>query len=419
MQRIFLFTAMMAAVLSCGIKEIGDAGGQTNSHRPSGGVNDSHGGTSEVRKVCYLTAMEYPKDYDWRADEARDTIRCSLVVYEDGAPVMKVPVGDAYETSSDPDRHRIIGSHLYTDYSTAEETVVKRDGQELFRYSGDEYICGMEPIGDDLYTLGQSKDGKGFALRKNGEVVLSKDNASLIGGLFNDNDNLCFAFCEQISSSGEPSYRYYASINGSVSQVAVREDIKEVWDIFVCRDCVVYVATLIGINTPVLFVGDSMAQLPFPIGASLLSCKIFKTVSSVGVEGIYRLRSGRYISTVWLDTEELYSYTGNGSISALSTDGDEVFFVINPFGRNACGSIYHSGNLTDMPEGYTVMRDDCVRVVDGILYVGMSSQDGCKPIVWKDGIVDSLDINGYISAIYQMDASRTTSPTKVCGTDRD
>ena len=420
MQRIFLFIAMMAVALSCGIVEIGGVDSQVNSSGPVwGGMNGSHSGASSNSKVYYMTAMDYKKGYDWRADEARETVKCSLVVYEDGLPVMKIPVGEAYEISPDPDKHRIIGGHLYTDYSTTEETVVKCDGRELFRYEGAEYICGMELVGEDLYSLGQSRDGSGFALRRNGEVIISKDKASLVGGLNNEEGDLCFAFCEQVLSSGKSSYRYYASINGSVSQVAVREDIKTVWDVLVCRDQVIYVATLVGIDAPVLVMGDSMTQLSFPIGATLLSCNIFKTASAVGVEGIYRLRSGAYISTIWLDKTELCSYIGKGAISAINTDGDGVSFVMNPFGRNACGTIYRSGELFEMPEGYTVISDGCVRTIDGILYVGMSSQDGCRPIVWKDGVVDSLEVNGYITAIYQVDASRATSPTRAYGTDRD
>ena len=221
-----MFAVMMTTVLGCGVSEIGGSGGDGSTGGGIwGGLNDSHGGTPSARNVCYMTAMEYQKGYDWRADESRETVKCSLVVYEDGKPVMKVPVGEAYEVSPDPDMHRIIGGHLYTDYSNAVETVIKCDGCQLFRYPGCEYICGMELIGDDLYSLGQSRYGNGFALRRNGEMILSRENATLIGMLHYDCDSLCFAFCEQVMSTEKPLHRYYASVNGKVSQVAVREDI--------------------------------------------------------------------------------------------------------------------------------------------------------------------------------------------------
>ena len=411
MQRIFLFSALMTAVLSCGVSEIGGEGDTIGAGGGVwGGMGDPQGGTPQEKTICYMTAMDYQKGYDWRADEARETVRCSLVVYADGAPVMKVPVGEAYETSSDPDKHRIIRGHLYTDYCAATETVIKCDGRELFRYPGCEYVCGMDVIGNDLYSLGQPAGGNGFTLRRNGEVIQSRDKAALIGGLVNDRDSLCFAFSEEVMSSGEPSYRYYVSAGGAVSQVAVREDIRKVWDILVGHDHVIYVASLVGLSDPVLVDGDSMIRLSLPTGTSLISCKIFKSSTSVGVEGVLRFRNGVHLNMIWLDGVKLCAFVGKGNVAALQADGNGVFFVMNPPEKNAAGSIYRSGELSDMPEGYKVIGDRCLRVVDGILHVGLSSLDGRKPIVWKDGIVDSLNINGYISAIYQMTSDHSTSP---------
>lgn len=420
MQRIFLFSALMTAVLSCGVSEIGGDGDTIGAGGGVwGGMGDPQGGTPQEKTVCYMTAMDYQKGYDWRADESRETVKCSLVVYEDGTPVMKVPVGEAYEVSPDPDRHRIVGGHLYTDYSTAAETVVKCDGRQLFRYSGREYICGMEIIDSDLYSLGQSMDGSGIVLRKNGEIILSRERAELVGELVNDRDSLCFAFCEQVISSGKSSYRYYASVNGKVSQVAVREDIKTVWDILVGRDRIIYVASLVGVGTPVVVDGDSMIQLSLPAGMSLVSCKVFNVGTSIGVEGICRFRNGVHCEIVWLDGERLCVFIGKGNISAVKAYGEGVFFVMNPPDRDTAGSIYRSGELLEMPAGYTVMGNDCVIVKDGILHVGLSSLDGRKPVVWKDGIIDSLDINGYISAICPIDSDRITSPTRGFVTDPD
>ena len=166
--------ALTMAVSSCGLYEIGEVETDMLDGGIWGGPSDSADKTPDVvRRICYMTAFDYQKDYDWRADRSRESVKCSLIVYEDGRAIMKVPVGEAYEVSPDPDMHRIIGGHLYTDYSNTVETVIKCDGRQLFRYPGCEYICGMELIGDDLYSLGQSRYGNGFALRKNGEMVLT------------------------------------------------------------------------------------------------------------------------------------------------------------------------------------------------------------------------------------------------------
>ena len=176
MKRIYfgVLTAMMSAVSSCGIHEIGGEGGDSSSGSIWGGPVAGQSGTGVLKPVCYMTALDYQKGYDWRSDQARESVRCSLVVYADGVPIMKIPVGDAYQTSSDPDMHRIIGGHLYTDYSTDTETIIKRNGQELFRYRAREVLCGMKVIDNDVYTLGQSRDGDGFSYRKNGVVMVER-----------------------------------------------------------------------------------------------------------------------------------------------------------------------------------------------------------------------------------------------------
>jgi hypothetical protein len=35
-------------------------------------------------------------------------------------------------------------------------------------------------------------------------------------------------------------------------------------------------------------------------------------------------------------------------------------------------------------------------MIDGILTVGLSSLSGERPVVWRDGRTEELDVNGYI-----------------------
>ena len=160
---------ILAALLavSCGLSEIGGEGPTGTDGGIWGGPVEENNGEGILQQICYMTALDYQNGYDWRADTARESVKCSLIVYADGKQIMKVPVGEEYETGADVDMHRIAGGHLYTDYSTSEETIIKRDGRLLFRYPGPEAIHGMCVSGDDVYTLGQSRNGEGFSFRKN------------------------------------------------------------------------------------------------------------------------------------------------------------------------------------------------------------------------------------------------------------
>ena len=108
--RFIVFVTALVSLVSCGLREIGEAAAVEGGiwTGPGSVVVDNESGQEGERKICYTVGVDYPDGYDWRADEEKGSVRCSLVVYADGIPLMKVPVGDEYEISSDPDTHRII-----------------------------------------------------------------------------------------------------------------------------------------------------------------------------------------------------------------------------------------------------------------------------------------------------------------------
>lgn len=413
MQRMMVSVCLSFMALSCGITEIGG----NSADRPSGGhiwggMDSAQEGVSGLHTTCYVTALDYQKGYDWRSDQAVGSVKCSLVVYADNVPVMKLPVGDEYEVSSDPDMHRIVDGNLYTDYSTDKETVIKKNGRQLFRYLGRESICGFEIIGHDIYTLGQSREGPGFSFRKNGEAVVSREDGYVMGGLVNSGDSLCFAFYEQIKTSDGHVGRYYASVGGKVSQIAVRDDIVNIWDALVLRDKVIYIASLVGIPTPVVFDGKSMISLSIPVGATVVSCRFCPSGESYIIETLCRYSNGKGANVLYHNGKVAVAFSGDVTVSALTMYDGGIFCAMNPVSSNDAGSIYCSGETYQMPEGYNVMGDDCVNVIDGIMHVGLSSIEGKCPIIWRDGHIDSLKINGYLSTIYFRESEEISLPTQ-------
>ena len=351
------------------------------------------------RTVCYVTLMSYPDGYDWRADRQKGSVKCSLVVLANGLPMMKVPVGDEHEISSDPDMHRVIDGHLYTDYSTDSETVIKKDGRLLFRYLGKEHIFGMLVDSSGVYTLGHSRDGAGFTYRRNGEILLERAEGRSFGRLYRDGDDICFAFSEQVASSAEEIERYYHVRNGEVSQVALREDVKKVWCVTSDDGVIYYVADIIGVDDPVVFAGSSMTVLDMPESASMAGCRILADSGVVCVEGV-SVAQGRPLSAfVWTAAMEYYAFKTGLTMSSINCSGGSVFCVLNSPSSSICGQVYLNGTIVSTPFNYISMSSRTAVMADGILHVGLSSKSGAKPQIWKDGKLEKLDYNGYICSV--------------------
>jgi hypothetical protein len=383
---------------SCGLTDLsGPASGQ-GSDNIWGGPPDYESDAGILDQVAYMTVLDYKKGYDWRMDPAKGSVKCSLVVYADGRPVMKVPVGDEYETASDPDMHRLVEGHLYTDYSTDSETVIKKDGALLFRYPGREIICGVEVSDSSTYTLGQNRSGSGFSFRQNGEVILQRQYGAVMGGLKRINGTLSFAFYDSIRAQDSNVDRYYIVNDGEVSQVAVREDIVKVWDVMNQGGTVSYVATLTGVAFPVFFHGESKTVIPLPLGSVLISAALTGGDGTICAELVFRT-GNEILSALWKEDVGLRIFGKGQTVAALTVTASGLYCAVNPSGTSAKGLVYRNGEVSDMPEDYTCVGRNAMSMVNGMLHVGLSSKSGGKPVVWNDGQLDTLDINGYISSI--------------------
>lgn len=158
-----------------------------------------------TQKSVYVSAVVAPEDYDWQQDSVFGASGFKVILMKDYEEILSLDTGKESLVSPEPDLHHIIGGHLYTEYTTDSETIIKKDGTELFRYRGREWLKGILPSSDSLYTLGQSRNGSGFSFRLNGNAVMVKNYGTVCGGFgqcnFNGNgalyysyDDICFDY---------------------------------------------------------------------------------------------------------------------------------------------------------------------------------------------------------------------------------
>ena len=397
MGRNVLIAVVLMMAVSCGLKEIGAELEQKDEGVWKGPGADLKPGGSESTKrtVWYVTGFDYPEGYDWVSDSEMGSVKCSLVVYANAVPMLKVPVGTEYQTSADPDMHRIIDGDLYTDYAADSVTVIKKNGRYLFSYPGREMMAGMYVDSSGVYTLGQSRRGEGFTFRKNGDLLFKRDNGWVMGQMASIENG--FAFSEKVAGSGIE--RYYMYRNGEVSQIAVRDDIKKVWDAAICNGEICFIASLTGVNYPVLVCGDDMYMLDFPLRATVTSCNFISTEGGdVLIDGVFVMSGGIYTSGLWRKGKRECIFQAGMTVWASCVDDDGISCLLSHYSTGEL-KISRCGEVCALPEGYTVMGTAPLAMVDGILHVGLTSMEGKEPAVWMDGEIKKLGFNGYISSI--------------------
>ncbi len=392
-----IFCMFMVAAASCGLEEVGRRPVPGNGVWVRPGVNVDSVAVGD--DIVYVTAMQYSDGYDWLSDTEKGEVKCSLVVYADGIPMMKIPVGDRYEVSSDPETHRMVKGHLFTDYVSGSETVIKKDGKVLIRYPGREMICGLAERGDGIYTLGHNLDGDGFSYRKNGAVLLERADGSSFGSLHEYGDSLFFAFREPIASEGEARERYYCVINGNVSQTAVREDVKKVLDVAVYRGKICYVALLAGISAPVLVTHYGMRALAMPLSSTMLDCRIMTGGDTLYIEGSFDRKGMKTTGGLWHADGSFSPFSYGMTVASSCMDEDAICCVLNPSPPQMNGVIYKSGESFLMPEGFSVLGPRTSAVSGGFLHVGLSSLTGSNPVLWRESQSIPLEINGFITSV--------------------
>ena len=190
-------------------------------YTPDKGKDISHNGN-----VLYSCAVEFPQGYNWRRDSLGGRVRTDLVYFREGIEQFRITAGEGNEVSAYPDMHRIISGHLYTDYSSSLETVLKRDGVEMFRYQGRESIVDIAVSDTTIYTLGRGRSGDGWSFRKNGTIIAGMDTGRLLSGFFRDSDSLGFAYAQPLKSSDGPTFwRYYTFRGTRPSQLLHAADV--------------------------------------------------------------------------------------------------------------------------------------------------------------------------------------------------
>ena len=183
-----------------------------------------------------------------------------------------------------------------------------------------------------------------------------------------------------------------------MTQIALRDDIKQVWDVAVYGEEIYYLASLTGVQAPVLVSSQGMTTLQMPSSMTVVSCRMNILEGGICVEGV--LADGNQVQSVLWGTDFQYSLFPKGmTFSALCFGEDGLHCTMNPASGMGAGLIFRGGESLEIPAGYACMSRSAMDFASGMLTVGLSSLKGEAPALWVDGRLKNLDINGYISCV--------------------
>lgn len=397
-----LFT--ICAVGSCEFPEYGPSLGRTRWEAMTPARDSSKGGGNSVipesaDTTFFFSAVDFPADYDWVRDSCGGRSPAHITLYRNFEPVLSIPSGKDFCISNDPDSHHIAGGHLFTEYSTTSETIVKCDGEELFRYAGREFLKGLVVEGDDVWTLAQDRSGKGFSLRRNGEAIMLKSDGSIFGdlslrpqgALYRDGGDMCFCYCATVNgrqvvrSVRGNDETEYTSGNGEVIDAIMDNGV-----------CTLLLSGRDG-SLPAIVHGDVTTRIMDGYSGSISEGYLFSGVSGTGAAGFY---SG-YISESPFITE-------NGESRLLGSCGN--FYIYPGVTGTAAVSltrgtmrILHPDGTELSPTGNFLFFDrNCAAAVGNGMVVALNRTDtGKHPELLSGKESRQVDVNGYISCIAQ------------------
>lgn len=373
------------------------------------GAREENGDTlrgAAVDTVLYAAGIEYPEGYGWREDPDYGSISGTIVVFAGQKRILEIPAGPGTSMPMDPKCHKLYKGHLYSAAASGGGTVISRDGDKLFSYTGEETLEGILTDGDDLYTLGRPPGGAGFCYRKNGEVLLESGDGTIVGDMENS-----FEESGALFEDGGLRYFTYLKKNGNTSRYmmardGVPEEIPQESGVTGIRDARLFDGELhLTAQTShsfgrILYMHDSETAGPAggisPVAAHTTNYgRLASSGGKIFIKEHYSLANGTLPATVLWSTDRKIMIKGedirdfwldDGAVSWLTTDGNSII-----------GQISAGGKKNTLPDESKLMSKEGVVYKYGVFYVAaLPLQKELSPFVWRNGDQLAYALNGYI-----------------------
>ncbi len=382
----------------CGPVELDDIRQETDTEEDSGG----NGEVPVVPKDRFITGVEYPEGYDWISDIGTDAEGAVLFLMKGDERIVELPVGHDSCVSADADMHRCLDGHLYTDFSTDRETVIKMDGIELLRYTGREMITGIMVRSDGIYTLGQPRSGTGWAFRKDGAIIISRNSGTLLHGLFTDEDSVCFSYQDKVETPYGTREVYCLVKDGTQLSIPAEMDVTGIDDAISVNGTFCYIAQLKGVRGRFLVNGSVRTPLEMPGDATDISgCRFITGDSGIFLTGTLKGIPGKGPrDAVWHGTGLLAGTPANGRIERCVIDGGKCYYIGRMQSETGTSFLYMNGKDMATPSRYRLIYPQCMGVYADDWCIALSDWASSEcPVLWTEEGMTDYGFNGLFTSV--------------------
>ena len=411
MKRI-LFLGCLALVLAgCDRWEtralLGRSRASTESRRGGGNGNEDEEPPSG--RAVWLAGVEFPPGYDWQRDTGYGRIDARLILMRNGERVLSVPTGEKFHVSTDPDMHRILDGHLYTDYASGDATWIGCDGKELFHYPGREMMAGFRIRDGEVWTLGLDRvTGKGVSLRKDGELLFYDPQGRLPAGngqegglLLEDEGSLCFFYYQETRrNSGAWVRNWYRVRDGQAEILVLPQGVTEVYDLGLSGGKTVIVTrTQTGGANLVVFRGNESRSYATGVADGVRNVRILPAGGNrFLVKG--EILTGSQTRPVLWDSEGTPTFFQQGMkiLDFFSDAGHLAYITADAQGSPARWVTDGTGGPIEGRTRY--ISSYCAHLDGGSFLLALTPFDtGQSPFLLQDGQRKDIPLNGYLTYV--------------------
>lgn len=334
----------------------------------------------------------------------RDSVT-NLLFFRDGECLLQLLVN----SPPDPERHRIWDGHLWTDSTDGHVTIISCDGQEKFRYEGEEHLQGFLLVNGNVHTLGQRPGRDGFCYRINGEAVFDSPRGSVLGSpsdpdwlggaLSLDGENVYYAYSLPIALK-DHVFREYHVMRGAQHYKTIPAGSSDaLYDLRVHEGQVIRLER----RDNALFWVSGEEERALDVSLSeFVSGKLVKFSTSITARVLTRTwgttcQHWYYIPQVGMFQSVVIGQSERGVLALR--DWNWAFADIGPDGR-FLKLAYNYPPAPPVPDGdYTLATPAGLFVSNGHFAVALTGSSGNAHVVVSDVGQYSYTFNGYFTSV--------------------